>query len=171
MVAVETDQGFGVDGFEAMLREHDARMRALAFRMLGDRSAMDDVLQEAYLKAWRSLGSFRGDASFSTWLYRIVTTCCLDHHRSRARRPEIDLDAAVEAEVAGLDALAGRLDLATALDRLSPDHRAAVLLVDVEGLSYDEAAVALDVAPGTVASRLNRSHHALRLLLTKEDRS
>lgn len=166
--AMEIDAGIDAGQFEQLLRAHDQRLRGLAFRMLGDRAAMDDVLQEAYLKAWRGLGSFRGEAAIGTWLYRIVSSCCLDHLRRRTRRGEVALEEAPERMTAAIEALAGRLDLAAALDQLSPDHRLVVLLVDVDGFSYDDAAAILGVAPGTVASRLNRAHHALRLLLRKD---
>lgn len=163
------------DAFERLVRANDDRMRALAFRMLGSRSAMDDALQEAYLKAFRKVGGFRGDSAFATWLHRIVATTCIDHARQASRRSDVPL--AEDPEVADPvskpsghvdrvgDAVAGRTDLQRALDRLSPDYRAALLLVDGEGMSYDEASEILDVPPGTVASRLNRARRTMRDLL------
>lgn len=162
------DEGVDVDRFEAIVRQHDDRLRALAFRMLGDRSAMDDALQEAYLKAWRGLGAFRGEAAVGTWLYRIVTTTCLDQLRRRARREghevlDDDPDRIASALLPGPSGQ--RLELSEALSRLTPDHRAVVLLVDVHGFGYEEVGLMLGVAPGTVGSRLTRAHQALRQLL------
>lgn len=153
--------------FERILRDHDDRMRAVAYRMLCNREAMDDALQDAYLKAWRARGSFRGEAAVGTWLHRIVVTTCLDHLRRASRqglRVVEDLDAGLAVEPVDSSR---RLDLAAALAGLRPGARAALLLVDVEGFSYDEVAELLGVAPGTIASRLNRTRAALRLALAE----
>jgi RNA polymerase sigma-70 factor (ECF subfamily) len=158
--------------FERLIRAHDETMRRLAHRMLGSTTAMDDALQDAYLKAWRSLGRFDGRSSFSTWLYRITANVCLEHLRTRNRQSEVAMDETrvppsgrpgPEREVAERDRLQW------ALGAMPPEYRAAVLLVDGEGLSYDEAAAVLDIAPGTVASRLNRARRALRVVLYLEE--
>lgn len=159
-----------VDAFEALVRGVDDRMRALAYRMLGDRAAMDDALQDAYVKAFRSIGSFRADARFSTWLHRIVATTCLDHLRRRRRRAEEPLAAdsvplgGSPADPAG-DSVTRRLDVVAALGRLDPDQRAALVLVDGEGLSYDAAGALIGVPAGTVSSRLTRARAAMRTML------
>ena len=154
--------------FTTLLRTHDDQMRGLAYRMLGNRAAMDDALQDAYLKAYRSLGGFDGRSRFSTWLHRVVVRVCLDHLRKTGRRSEVGLEAVGEPATQGPeigDRLAARQELQAALDELAPDAAAAVLLVDGEGLSYDEAAAALGVANGTIASRLGRGRAQLRALL------
>lgn len=152
--------------FERLIEPHDRPLRRLAYRLLGDRGVMDDALQEAYVKAYRSLPSFAGDAAFGTWLYRIVVNACNDELRRGARRRgETALEEAreVAAGAPGPErAAAAQLDLAAALDGIAPDLRAVVLLVDAEGMSYDEAGAALDLPAGTVASRLNRARAALR---------
>lgn len=166
-----------VAAFESLVREHDDRMRAVAFRMTGGRAAMDDVLQDAYVKAFRSIHRFRGDARFSTWMHRIVVTTCLDHARRVTRRSEDELPDDPVPTGGGLDdpsadSVVRRMDLRHALDRLDPDHRAALLLVDGEGLSYDEAGAVLGVPAGTVSSRLSRARATMRTLLrghTMED--
>jgi RNA polymerase sigma-70 factor (ECF subfamily) len=147
--------------FGLLLRAADESHRRLAFRLLGDRQSMDDVLQEAYVRAFRALPQFRGGSAFGTWLYRIVYNACLDELR-RSRR-EVAL-----GELPGEDSpgdIEDRLDLEAALAALPPELRAVVLLVDAEGLSYDEAAEVLGVAPGTIGSRLNRARAALRAAL------
>ena len=129
---------------------------------------MDDVLQEAYLKAFRALASFRGEATVASWLYRIVYNSCLDQLRRGRLRRHAPLEAIAEradprpdpAEVAS-----SRYDLAAALASLPPDMRAAILLVDAEGMDYGKAAEILGVPRGTLASRLNRARARLRRAL------
>jgi RNA polymerase sigma-70 factor (ECF subfamily) len=152
--------------FAALVRHYDAGLRALAWRLLGDRSRMDDALQEAYVKAYRALPRFRGEASVGTWLYRIAYRACLDE--LARSRPAADLEsvrgraapAADPAERASL-----RSSLAGALAALPPEDRAVVLLVDAEGFDYRAAADVLGVPEGTIGSRLHRARAALRRVL------
>jgi RNA polymerase sigma-70 factor (ECF subfamily) len=150
------------DEFAALVAEHDRDLRRLAFRLLGDRHAMDDALQDAYVKAFRALSRFRGGSSPRTWLYRIVYNACVDH--LRRQRKYAQLDQAAVATPDPDDAVAGRA-LASALAALPVDQRVAVLLVDVQGLAYPEAAAVLDVRVGTIASRLSRGRETLRAAL------
>jgi RNA polymerase sigma-70 factor, ECF subfamily len=165
------DEARAGDGraFGELVRRHDGLLRALAFGLLGSRDAMDDALQDAYLKAHRGLAGFRGDASVRTWLYGITYRTCIDHLRAGSRRPTDPLDDQPEARLArraNVDgAIDDRLRLQAALDGLSPDHRAVVLAVDLAGFTYDELAEHLGIAPGTVASRLSRARAALRAVL------
>jgi RNA polymerase sigma-70 factor (ECF subfamily) len=159
------------DAFWSLVEPYDRGLRALAYRVLRDRDLMDDALQEAYLKAFRALPSFRGESAFASWLYRIVYNSCLDQLRRTGRRRHVPLEAAGErsdprpgpAEVA-----TWRHDLAAALASLPPDMRAAVLLVDAEGMDYQEAAEILGISRGTLASRLNRTRARLRRALGEE---
>jgi RNA polymerase sigma-70 factor (ECF subfamily) len=148
--------------FVDLIRSFDNGFRRLAYRLLGDREELDDVLQEAYAKAFAALPRFRGDSTLRTWLYRIVYTTCLDH--LKRQRPEpVTLPPELEGAAADpADLVATRSILAEALARLSPIERAAVLLVDAEGLSYDDAAAIAGVATGTIASRLSRARASLR---------
>jgi RNA polymerase sigma-70 factor (ECF subfamily) len=152
------------DGFVELLARSDVSHRRLAFRLLGDRDRMDDVLQEAYARAFRALPSFRGDASLETWLYRIVYNACIDDLRRRKAHEELSLEEWDERG-APLPAPEDRLDLAAALASLPAELRAVVLLVDAEGLSYAEAAHVLGAPAGTVASRLNRARAHLQAAL------
>ncbi|HVW35156.1 MAG TPA: RNA polymerase sigma factor [Acidimicrobiia bacterium] len=170
--------------FTEVVRHYDHRLRALAYRLLGDRAAMDDALQEAYVKAFRALPSFREDAGLGTWLYAVTYRACVDEQRREGRHarwapgPSSDPAAAGTrrpgapgaARGPGADpaaAAVARADLARALATLPVDQRAAVLLVDAEGLDYDTAAGVLGVAPGTIASRLSRARAALRAALAE----
>jgi RNA polymerase sigma-70 factor (ECF subfamily) len=128
----------------------------------GDDAAAQDVTQEVFVKVFRTVQTFRQDARFASWLYRIVANSCIDELRRRRRfvlfgdAPKGLEPSTPAPEVAELDA-----DVATALGRLSPKLRIAVLLRYFDDLSYDEIARALETTPGTVASRLNRAHAIL----------
>jgi RNA polymerase sigma-70 factor, ECF subfamily len=154
--------------FETILRHYDKRLRVIADRLLDDRQAMDDALQEVAIKVLRGLPSFRGDAPLGAWLCRIATTTCLDHRRrSRPEDPVApdDLPApALSPDLSyGLDA---RERLRAALMSLPAEQRAAVLLVDQFGYDYRTAAEALGVPVGTAASRVATARSRLRVALT-----
>ena len=186
----------GPAAFMEMVRRHDPGLRMLAYRLLQDRTEMDDAMQDAYLKAFRGLPRFRGEAQARTWLYRIVYNTCLGLLRSRRRRREVSLGALadsaegrsgdlcgegcaaayvgrrVPAASRGADDpaewVARHTDLSDALASLPEDQRAAVLLVDAAGFTYEEAAEVLGVRPGTIGSRLNHARSALRATLSGE---
>jgi RNA polymerase sigma-70 factor (ECF subfamily) len=155
-----------IDPFTALVRRHDEGLRGLAYRLLGDRDTMDDVLQETYVSAFKALPRFRGDSDLATWLYRIAYNACLDELRRRktvvplervADRPDPAPGPAERTATAQI--------LAQALAALAPDDRAAVLLVDAQGFDYAAAAEILGIPTGTVASRLNRARALLRRVL------
>jgi RNA polymerase sigma-70 factor, ECF subfamily len=152
--------------FRRIVRHYDDRLRALAYRLLEDRDAMDDALQEAYVKAFRSLNSFKGNSSLGTWLYRITYNSCIDELRRRERVIPLTTGDGEELQIPSppdaIGAADTRADLASAMSALPPDQRAAVMLVDAEGFSYDEASKVLGIPPGTVASRISRARAALR---------
>ena len=161
--------------FGLLLRMHDERMRALAWKLLGDRDRMDDALQEAYVKAWRSIGGFRRDADFGTWLYRITYNACLDELRRGGKRPALYdwMDTAQQPAVtaSGPEVQAVASDaVVRLLAALPADQRATIVLVDGEGFDNQTAADLLGVAPGTVASRLSRARATLRTRLGEENR-
>ena len=160
------------DAFVALMSHHDRRLRSLSYRMLGDRDAMVDAMQDVYVKAFRGLPSFQGRSAVGTWLYRIAYTTCLDHRRRRGPQTALYDDA----EPARLDlvddpsdAVPARIDLAAALAALPPEQRAAVLMVDRDGYDYRDTAEALGIPMGTLASRLSSARAALRRALTDED--
>ncbi len=125
----------------------------------GDESAAKDVTQEVFVKVFRAASSFRRDARFSTWLYRVVVNACVDELRRRRRLvPFGDVPPAIEPVTEAVEPVEADADVTAALGRLSPKLRIAVLLRYFEDLSYDEIAEALDCSRGTVASRLNRAH-------------
>ena len=156
--------------FRALVSHYDRGLRSLAYRLLGDAGQMDDVLQDAYIKAYRGLAGFRGDAGVGTWLYRITYNACMDHLRRTERAEVVPIDGLAERASPDLDPgerAAARGSLADALAALSPEQRAVVLLVDAEGFDHATAARVLGVAEGTVHSRLSRAHAILRARLDR----
>jgi len=160
--------------FVELVKRYDRVLRALAYRLLGERELMDDVMQEASVKAFRAYPEFRGESQVHTWLYRIVYNACLDQLRQEKRRRAVgEMDpgdvvkGGAEATVGGdpAELVGARQDLASALASLPADHCAAVLLVDAIGLTHGEAAEVLGVRAGTTGSRLFHARAALRRAL------
>jgi RNA polymerase sigma-70 factor, ECF subfamily len=165
------------DAFATLVRRHQDRLWAIALRVMRNPDDAADALQDAYIAAFRRAGSFRGDAAVTTWLHRVVVNACLDRLRSLKVRaadalPE-DLDRSPQpggdqpAEV--VEAAEQRDEVLAALGRLNPDQRAALVLVDMQGYSVEEAATILGCAPGTVKSRCARGRARLAPLLAQRD--
>lgn len=162
------------DAFAVLVRRHSDRLWAVALRTLGDREEAADALQDALLNAFRRADTFSGQAAVTTWLHRVVVNACLD--RVRRRRPVEPLPEEGSGQrgpygplpAAGGDPAeraATRLDVQAALATLPAEQRAALVLVDMEGWSVQEAAEILDCAPGTVKSRCARGRARLLPLL------
>lgn len=146
---------------------HHRRVYRLCVRLVGVQDA-SDVTQQVFLKVFRTIQQFSGSSRFETWLHRVTVNECLQHTRSKSRRPEVTL----ATEPASADSPTGTAVesaeiLQAALDRLEPDLRTVFVLREVEELSYAELAETLDVSAGTVASRLNRARKLLKELLTE----
>jgi RNA polymerase sigma-70 factor, ECF subfamily len=162
-------RGGEAGAFEELVLAYQHRLFGLALRMLGNAAEAEEIAQEAFLRAHRSLGDFRGDAKLSTWLYAIASRLCLNRlagsERRLGRQGEETLLRLPHAG-SGPDAAAERSELEAALGRaiaeLPEDRRIVVLLRDVEGLSYDEIAQALGLELGTVRSRLHRARSDLK---------
>ena len=152
------------DAFMELIRPYDREHRALAYQILGNRHRMDDSLQEAYLKAYRGLPGFNGQAALGTWLYRIVYNACLDELRREGRVIHLPLEhAAHVASSSDPGAVAtARTGLVAALRSLPAELRTVVLLVHADGLDYEATSQVLGIPVGTVASRLHRARAALR---------
>ena len=158
-VLVRAAQDGDVDAFGELVGRHQAAMFRLALRMLGSHADAQDVVQDAFVKAWRSLGRFRGQSAFSTWMYRITTNGCLD--AIAARRPTAELP---EERTSGGDDVARTAErhervalLLAAIGQLPGDQRAALVLRDVQGLSYQEVADVLEIQLSTAKTRVHRA--------------
>jgi len=157
--------------FEALLDRHGPRLRGVAFAMLAEREAVDDVLQEAFVRAYRRLPNrFASERQEAAWLYKIVFHCCLNELRRRRRRPEV-LGLPEREEAVAAEEPSAVLAVAEVLAALPIDQRAVVLLVDLAGFDYEAAASVLGVPRGTVASRLNAARSRLRTALREENGS
>ncbi len=169
------------DAFETLVSRHEGRVYRLAYRLTGSDADAQDVLQDAFLAAYRGLASFRGTARFSTWLYRITTNAALLHRRARQRRPvesleeflpSFDADGQHGPEPADLgvasradELLDGKLlaeKTRAALERLPDLYREAFVLRDLEELDTSEVADLLRVDAATVRQRVHRARLMLR---------
>ena len=164
-----------------LVGEHQRMVIQLAMNLLGDRDEAVDLSQEVFLRVFRTIHRFRGQSSLRTWIYRIAVNQARNKHRfwrRRHRADQVSLDEhlashgefvsdgdATPERVLAQKELAARLQ--TALDRLPFDQRTAIVLREIDGLSYDEIAFSLGLAIGTVKSRLTRARQALRLELNE----
>lgn len=155
--------------FGRLLRAVDHDLRGVVWSVVRDRDAVDDVMQVAYEKAFRSIGSFQGGSSLKTWLHTICYRCAIDHVRHERRRRHDDLetaDRAAASESTSAAALA-RIDVADLLSDLDPETRALVMMTAALGLGYDEVAEVTGVPRGTVASRVGRARDRMRKKVTR----
>ena len=171
--------------YEQLVRLYGGRLLSTAQRMLGNEPDACDALQEAYIAAFKSIGSFEGGAKISTWLHRIVVNCCLMKLRSRARkqatsiedllptylddghrrnpgpafssRPEEMLERAETCQL-----------VRQCISKLPEDYRTVLMLRDIEELDTDETAKVLGITPGAVKTRLHRARQALQTLLERK---
>ena len=130
--------------FNTLMGTHERRMYAVALRMCGNPEDAQDCLQEAMLRIYRAINGFKAQSSFSTWVYRITMNTCLDELRRRKNRPNTSRQ------------------LQAFIRELPEDMRAAIVLRDIEGYSYEEIATMLDANVGTIKSRISRGREKLR---------
>jgi RNA polymerase sigma-70 factor (ECF subfamily) len=152
--------------FEAIYRRHSTSIYNLAYRMVGNSTDAEDLLQEVFLLVYNKMASFQGQAALGTWLYRIATNRCLDHLRSRAKRNQSktdSLDQWERPEVSGpRETTAERLDLDRCIANLPDSYRAAFILYDVQGFEHREVAEILGVAEGTSKSLVHKARLRIR---------
>jgi len=164
--------------FEQLLSAQEGRMYAVALRMCGNREDAQDCMQEAMIRIFRAISTFKGQSSFATWVYRITMNSCLDELRRRKARTSTSLDAMLEngfsptdendtPEHHSLQSEQRRL-LERAIADLPEDMRAAIVLRDIQGCSYDEIAQTLDTNVGTIKSRISRGRERLRSVLSQQ---
>lgn len=170
------------DAFEALVLEHQNKVYSLALRMVGNEEDARDMAQEAFIRAFNSLASFRGESKFSVWLYRLTSNICIDFLRGRAKRRTVSLnwedEDGEEGELeipderfspeARLERTELRESVRRGLDSLSPEYREILLLREINGLSYDEISRALNLEEGTVKSRIFRARKKLSEFLIRE---
>ena len=170
------------NAFEELVLEYEKKVYNVALRILGNSEDAADMTQEAFIKAFNSLSGFRGDSKFSVWLTRIVSNLCLDFLRSRSHRPTVSLSVEddegddVQLDIADvsqspellLERSLTRESVRRGLKALPEDYREILLLREIQGLSYDEIAEALNIEVGTVKSRIFRGRKKLCDYLIKD---
>jgi len=176
--AIRASRG-DVEAFRLLVKEHSGLVYRVALRILGAEDAQD-ASQEVWIRVWRNIKNFRGDSAFSTWLYRITINTCLSVRRKESRRGEREYggdempflpeppggDADPEAAALGTER---REEIQAALGHVRAEHRAALVLRHMEGLSYTEIAKVLEVPDGTAKGWVSRGRAAMLIALAEED--
>jgi len=165
-----------LDAFNTLVITYQHQVYNLAYRIMGDEASAADATQDAFISAYKHMGSFRGD-SFKSWMFRIVTNACYDELRRRKRRPATSLEGLVEDsdteieydipdEAAGPEYRVQQREMAeviqAGINTLPADQRTVLILSDVQGMSYDEIATITGANLGTVKSRLSRARAKMR---------
>jgi RNA polymerase sigma-70 factor (ECF subfamily) len=167
-----------VEAFAKLVRDNSSLVYRVALRMLGKDDAQD-ASQEVWVRVWRNMKNFRGESAFTTWLYRITVNTCLSIRQKESRRDERELGdempylseppgGEADPEAAALNA-ERREEIETALQHVRAEHRAALILRHMEGLSYAEIAQVLDVPDGTAKGWVSRGRAAMLVALAEQD--
>ncbi|MGI6577487.1 MAG: RNA polymerase sigma factor [Eubacteriales bacterium] len=164
--------------FEELVALYEKRVYTMALRMTGNQDDACDISQEAFIRMYRSLKGFKGDAKFSTWVYRIVSNLCIDFNRKAKRIKQVPLESTDEDEPFTITISDDRFDpernlerseivraINRALDTLSEEHKEIFILRELNGLSYAEIAEVMMIEEGTVKSRLFRAREKMRTAL------
>jgi RNA polymerase sigma-70 factor (ECF subfamily) len=154
-----------IDAFNELMDAHEDRVFAICLRILRNREAALDATQDTFLTVFRKADRYKATAAFSTWLYRVTVNTCYDYLRKEKRKradrlPETH-DIADPTSQDEFEAVDVRPQIEVALDALSPEFKAAVVLVDLEGMSIEQASDTLEVPTGTIKSRLFRARKQL----------
>ena len=168
-----------MEAFEALVLRYETQIGAAAFRLCGSREEGEDLAQETFVKAWRSIAGYRGQASLRTWLMAILTNTWRDRLRKN-QVSEVPLDAPIDNgegilerqwqdDSPGPDALMENREVDEVLGKmiqaLPPEYKEALVLRDIQGFSYEEAAVVAGCSLGTIKSRINRARSRLRTMI------
>ncbi len=177
---IRSAQAGNAVAFEQLIEEHQKRIFSIAYRIAGNPEDAADMAQEVLVKIFRNLKNFRGDSKFSTWLYRVATTTCLDEQKRQRRHTAYSLDETLETEDGSLavdpvdtgptpeesmERKAVRQAIHQAIGKLKEEHKKVILLREVQGLSYEEIAKILNCSEGTIKSRINRARDSLKKFL------
>lgn len=172
---VERSRSGDLDAFEKLIGRYEKKVFTAIYRFVGNYADASDLAQETFIRVYQSLASFRGDCSFATWVYRISANVCRDELRHRSRRRNISLEEMTSVP-GGKEHPAGGVRspeeiyecnelqhmVQECLHELPEEFRLVLIMRELQGLTYDEIAAALDISPGTVKSRLNRGRKALK---------
>lgn len=174
---VKKSQSGDVESFELLISSYDKRAYNIAYRIMGNEEDAKDMAQEALIRVFKSIRDFKGQSSFSTWLYRIVTNVCLDELRRRKNNKYVPLEGTIqtaggelhmelcsdkETPESAYERVEQRELIVKAIEELNEEYKSVIVLRDIQGFSYDEISKMLDCSLGTVKSRINRARNMLR---------
>ncbi len=185
---VQRAQQGDTEAYRYLVERYQSKAFSVALGVIGNKNDAEDIVQEAFLKAYKNLGRFKGKSSFYTWLYRIVTNLAIDYSRKKYRKTEVSVGQMVSSDCDSkdlldtLNSLFGedlrdnperyivrdeiRTGLNRAMEKLSPEHKAVVYLREVDGLSYEEISDIVGCSKGTVMSRLHHARKNLKVFLS-----
>mgnify|MGYP001118794884 FL=1 len=170
-----------VEAFEQLIESCQKKVFNIAFRMIGNYDDANELAQEVFLKAFRSINKFKGDSLFSTWIYKVTANVCLDEIRRRKKRMVFSLDEDMEFNDGEVkrqipdssptpDITAETNEIKNAVNKsiqeLPEDYKSVIILRDIQGFSYDEISRIVNCPEGTVKSRINRARQALKKILS-----
>jgi len=179
---IEQAQKGDVLAFEKLIEDHQKKVYNIAFRFMGNSEDASEVAQEAFIRVYKSIKNFKGKSSFSTWLYRIVVNICMDEMRKRNKQNIVYIDEITQTEKGEyrheiesgeespqqqVEINETRNEIYAAINSLSDEHKAVIVLKDIQGFSYEEIAGMMKCPEGTVKSRLNRARSILKDILKK----
>ncbi|TCQ08180.1 RNA polymerase RpoE-like sigma-24 subunit [Serpentinicella alkaliphila] len=176
---IQKSQAGDIKSFEMLIETYQKKAFNIAYRMLGNLEDANDVTQEAFVKVYKSLGKFKGDSKFSTWLYSIVTNASIDYMRKNRKTDVVYLDKKEEDKmkievpdnINTPEHLFEKKEIKRvihdSINKLSKEHRTVIILRDIQGFSYDEIANILNCSEGTVKSRISRARGQLKNILSQ----
>lgn len=174
---IKKSQSGDVESFELLISFYDKRAYNIAYRIMGNEEDAKDMAQDALIRVFKSLKDFKGQAAFSTWLYRIVTNVCLDELRRRKNEKYVSIDSTIHTDSGEMhmelcsdketpesiyEVVEQREMIRKAIHELNEDYRSVIVLRDIQGFSYEEISEILSCSLGTVKSRINRGRAMLR---------
>lgn len=183
MELIAQSQQGNMEAFEQLVIKYERKVYTIAYKYMGNHEDASDLAQEAFIKAYQSIGSFRQEAGFGTWIGRITANKCLDELRRRKRQPHSSLDEELELEDHQVklqlkDPNPSPLEeterketaayLQNLINELKPEYKEVILLREFEGLSYEEIAQILNCSLGTIKSRISRARNYLKERIIQE---
>jgi RNA polymerase sigma-70 factor (ECF subfamily) len=171
-----------IHSFELLIESYQSKVFNIAYRMLGNAEDASDVAQEVFLKIFKSISTFKEEASLSTWIYRIATNVCLDEIRKRKKENIISMNSTIQLEDGELNIQMETTDprpdeileekelrdeVKDAIGCLKDEHKIVIILRDINGFSYEDISNILNCPLGTIKSRINRARNSLKNILLK----
>jgi len=177
---IEKAKSGDIEAFEQLIISCEKKVFNIAYRMIGNYDDANELAQEVFIKAFRSIKNFKGDSLFSTWIYKITANVCLDELRKRKNKNIVSLDQDIELNDGDVkrqisdnapspDMEVESKEIKTivneSIQQLPDDYKSVIILRDIQGFSYDEISKIVNCPEGTVKSRLNRARQALKKIL------